>query len=76
MLIQSRPGRHLRSRPATRLHSRTDLTALAIFRLSASSIQGITVHSASSHLDPTIVSGSYLDGTGFDQVCSVAIDST
>ena len=40
MLIQSRPNRHLRSL--------TDLTALAIFRLSVSPIQGITAHSASS----------------------------
>jgi hypothetical protein len=30
------------------LHALTDRTALAMFRLSASPIQGITVHSASS----------------------------
>ena len=48
MLIQSLSGDCLRSRPASPLHLLTDLTSLATFRLSASPIQGIAVHSASS----------------------------
>jgi endonuclease YncB( thermonuclease family) len=48
MLIQSQPNRHLRSRRISGVRSLTDLTALAIFRLSVSPIQGITAHSASS----------------------------
>ena len=48
MLIQSQPNRHLRSRRISSVRSLTDLTALAIFRLSVSPIQGITAHSASS----------------------------
>jgi endonuclease YncB( thermonuclease family) len=48
MLSQSQPNRHLRSRRISGVRSLTDLTALAIFRLSVSPIQGITAHSASS----------------------------
>ncbi len=45
MLSQSQPNRHLRSRRISGVRSLTDLTALAIFRLSVSPIQGITAHS-------------------------------
>ena len=38
--IQSQPGLCIRSRPAFRLHSLTDLTSLATFRLSVSPRQG------------------------------------
>ena len=48
MLIQSQPNRYLRSRRISGVRSLTDLTALAIFRLRVSPIQGITAHSASS----------------------------
>jgi len=48
MLIQSQPNRHLRSRRISGVRSLTDLTALAIFRLSVSPIEWITAHSASS----------------------------
>lgn len=48
MLIQSQPNRHLRSRRISGVRSLTDLTALVMFRLSVSPIQGITAHSASS----------------------------
>jgi endonuclease YncB( thermonuclease family) len=48
MLIQSQPNRHLRSRRISGVRALTDLTALVIFRLSVSPIQGITAHSASS----------------------------
>jgi endonuclease YncB( thermonuclease family) len=48
MLSQSQPNRHLRSRRISGVRALTDLTALVIFRLSVSPIQGITAHSASS----------------------------
>ena len=50
MLSQSQPGHCFRSRRISGVHSLTDLTALAIVRLSVSPRQGITVHSASSGL--------------------------
>jgi hypothetical protein len=48
MPIQSQSDSRLRSRPISGLHALRALTALTMFRLSASPIQGITVHSASS----------------------------
>ena len=60
MLIQSLSGNCLRARPASRLHSLTDLISLATFRLSASPIQGIAVHSASS--DPSVSSTHHKQG--------------
>jgi hypothetical protein len=47
MQLDSPPARRLRSRPGSGLHALTDLTALAMFRLSASPRQGITIHSVS-----------------------------
>ena len=48
MPVQNQPSRHLRSRPAFRLHSRRDLTALTIVRHSTPPRQGITVQQRSS----------------------------
>ena len=48
MLIKSQPNCHLRARHISGVRSLTDLTALVIFRLSVSPIQGTTAHSASS----------------------------
>lgn len=50
MPLQSQTGNCFRSRQVPGLHSITALTAPAMFRLSDSPIQGITVQSASSGL--------------------------
>ena len=54
MLIQNRPGHCFRSRRISSVHARTNLTALAIVRLSVLPRQGITVYSPS--LDPSVSS--------------------
>jgi len=48
--MQSYPGRSLRSRCISGVHSFTDFTARAMLRLSLSPRQGITVYSTVSSL--------------------------